>query len=600
MNWDLSSFFTEFNGNEMQEFQSKLQDDIRELTKQASGLDALNKDNMEAWSEVFIKSEDITARFSHIASYVGCLTACDAKNEEYQQKEAEMSLIGAEASKFEIEMFRAMKEASDDVFEQFEKRPEFRGIKYFLRRMREESKRTMSREKEILNAELSVDGIHAWGRLYDTISGRMEFEMEYPDGKTETLPMSHRRSLMENPDRKIRKAAFEGGNKAWENMESVAASALNAISGTRLVLNKHRGIEHFLEVALFQAAIKRETLDAMFSAIYENMEVPKRYIKLKAKTMSRDNIAWYDLGAPLDLPDRETFSWEQGREKVRQAFERAYPALGKFAQMEYDKNWVEYEPRAGKRPGAFCTGSLLTKESRVFMTFNGSMGDVLTLAHESGHAFHSHVMREQRPYAHLYPMTLAETASTFAEMILNDGILSDPEIDDSTKAYILDQDIGHAAIYLMDIPVRFEFEKALYEQRSKGELGASKLREMITKTQRNIFGELLEKGGEDPYFWASKLHFYITGVTFYNFPYTFGFLLSRGLYSMFKKEGKDFLPRYEKFLKMTGIADCEEVVRESIGRDITKPDFWAEAIRSLEEPMDRMEKILPEALPDMK
>ena len=231
------------------------------------------------------------------------------------------------------------------------------------------------------------------------------------------------------------------------------------------------------------------------------------------------------------------------------------------------------------------------------MTYNNTLGDVRTLAHEAGHAFHSHMLRDLRPYAEDYPMTLAESASTFGEMILTEGILGDPDVSDAQKALTLDMEVGHGAIFLMDIPVRYEFEKALYDERASGELSVSRLKDLMVETQRRIFGDVLQEGAEDPYFWASKLHFYITGVTFYNFPYTFGFLLSRGLFAMFQKEGPDFLPRYEAFLRLTGSDTAENVARRSIGRDLEAPDFWVEAIRSLEAPLEQLEAILPEVLP---
>ena len=134
-------------------------------------------------------------------------------------------------------------------------------------------------------------------------------------------------------------------------------------------------------------------------------------------------------------------------------------------------------------------------------------------------------------------------------------------------------------------PCGYQFEKKLYEERADGELTVSRLKELMVETQREIFGDALAQGGEDPYFWASKLHFYITGVTFYNFPYTFGFLLSRGLYSMFKQEGPDFLPRYEEFLRLTGSDTAEGVARRALGRDLEDTQFWIEAIQTLEAPL---------------
>jgi len=175
--------------------------------------------------------------------------------------------------------------------------------------------------------------------------------------------------------------------------------------------------------------------------------------------------------------------------------------------------------------------------------------------------------------------------------------LDDSDVSDAEKAMMLDVEVGHGAIYLLDIPVRYEFEKALYEERKNGELSVSRLKQLMVETQRRILGDVLEAGGEDPYFWASKLHFYITGITFYNFPYTFGFLLSRGLYDMFKKEGTRFLRKYEEFLRLAGSDTAENVVRRSLGRDLENPEFWAEAIRSLEEPLNQLETLLPQVLP---
>jgi oligoendopeptidase F len=240
---------------------------------------------------------------------------------------------------------------------------------------------------------------------------------------------------------------------------------------------------------------------------------------------------------------------------------------------------------------------MLSKESRIFMTYNESLGDVLTLAHESGHAYHGLMMRDVRPYARGYPMTLAETASTFGEQVLMNGLVDDPAVSDSQKALVLDVEIGHGAIYLLDIPVRYEFEKVFYEERARGPLSVSRLKELMVETQHRVLGDVLESGGEDPYFWASKLHFYITGITFYNFPYTFGYLLSRGLYAMFKNEGASFLPKYEEFLRLAGSDTSENVVQRTVGQDIAKIDFWTAAIKSLEEALNRLQALLPKVLP---
>lgn len=597
MSWDLASYFPEFNGSEMRRFKQGLISDIASLKAEAAALPPLATESSASWERVLLRNEDILQRMSHLGSYISCLASSDARNESYLKEEAELVGMRAELSKLRVEFLRAIKETRDETFTAFMARPALDSAQNYLNRMRQEARRAMAPENEILATDLGVDGIQAWGRLYDTVSSKLEFDMLFPDGKGHRLPVSQRRSLLEDPDRRVRKAAFEGGNAAWKSIEDMAAAALNAIAGTRLTLNRYRQVDHFLEIALFQASITRKTLDAMFEALFSKLEVPRRILRLKAKLLARPSLAWFDVGAPLELPGQEKLSWERATSLVGKSFERAYPALGKFFEQQViGKNWVDWEPRTGKRPGGFCTSSMLTKESRIFMTYNQSLGDVLTLAHESGHAYHAAMMRDMRPYGRGYPMTLAETASTFGEQVLMNGILDDPAISQAQKALILDIETGHGAVYLLDIPVRYEFEKAFYEERAGGVLSVSRLKELMVDTQRKIFGDVLEVGGEDPYFWISKLHFYITGVTFYNFPYTFGYLLSRALYRMFKKDPGEFLPKYEEFLRLAGSEPAEKLVQHTIGRDIEQPQFWAEAIDSLEEPLARLEMLVAEGL----
>jgi oligoendopeptidase F len=439
----------------------------------------------------------------------------------------------------------------------------------------------MNIDQEKLATDLSIDGFHSWGRLYDTITGKLEFDMVYPDGRTARTPISQWRSLMANVDREVGKAAFECGNKAWQGIEDVCAAALNAIAGTRLTLNKYRGVDSYLYWALFQSSISRETLDAMYQAIHDNIEIGRDIFRAKAGFLKRSGIHWFEREAPLPLKNGEHFDWQQGVALVDRSFARAYPGLRSYFGDFINQRWIESEVRGGKRPGAFCTGSPLTGEQRVFMTFNGTLSDVTTMAHEVGHAWHSHLLKDMRYLAQEYPMTLAETASIFAEHILAKGIYTNDEISDTQKLHMLDADLCGAATLLLDITVRFEFEKAFHDERLEGEVPVSRLKQLMVETQRKVMADAVLQGSEDPLFWASKLHFYITGVTFYNFPYTFGFLLARALYNLFEQEGEAFLPKYENFLRLTGSDTAENVAKRSIGADITKPDFWATAIKSL-------------------
>ena len=593
--WNLTSYFPAFNGPEMLKFKNKLTEDLASMQKKAAKLPPLSAKTANNWEKLLLNAENIETRLGHIFSYVTCLESAHADKDEYSAESAGLYSIHAEYSKFAVDMLRAFKDVPEKIFAAFIKREKLKSVAHSLKRVREQAKHTMAPAEEKLAADLGVDGFQSWTRLYNKISSKLEFDMAWPDGRKERLPISRWRALMSDADRKVGRAAFEGGNKAWASIEDPCAAALNAISGTRLTLYKRRRVSHFLDQALFGAGIKRRTLDAMYAAVYKNIEPVREILRVKAAAMGRKGIAFFEREAPLPVKDSQLYTWEEGSGKITAAFDRVYPDLGRFYKDFLANHWLESEARGGKRPGAFCTGSGLTKEGRVYMTFNGSLGDVNTIAHEIGHAWHGHLLKDMRPWAQEYPMTLAETASIFGEHLLADGIQTDPGVSEAQKLIMLDEYLTGAAVTILDITVRFEFEKAFHEERQKGEVPVQRLKELMTQAQKRIFGDALELGGEDPMFWASKLHFYMTGVSFYNFPYTFGFLMAATLFKLFKTEGAAFLPKYEAFLRLTGSDTAENVAKRSLGADIGDPAFWATAIKGLEEPLARYKKLLASA-----
>lgn len=589
--WDLKSYFEDFNSPDMKDFKAEIKKLTDELQALSSAARTLDKTNQNAWEELFLKYENLFKMLSHYSSYIGCLASADADNEDYSGASAELDEIIAQFSKVEINFKTALKSCDDKSFEMFCKREKLSEIAFNLNEMRTEAQKTMSKELETLATELGVNGFSSWGRLYDKITGKLTFEMVWPNGEVKNTPISQCRSLMQDSDRKVRKSAFDNGNKAWQSVEDICAAALNSIAGTRLYLNEKRNINHFLDVALFQSRISRKTMDAMFEAIAECRPFIQQIAKAKAKALGQEKLAWYDCEAPLNIPSINRFSWDECVKMNIQAFGRAYPALKDFFIMALEKNWIESEPRKGKIPGAFCTGSILTEESRVFMSYSGSLSDVSTLAHEIGHAFHGAQLKGLRPMKKEYPMTLAESASTFAELLLADGILSDPETSQAQKLNVLTGNLNHAIAFLIDIPIRFNFEKSFYEERANGVVSVSKLKQLMTDAMKNQFGDLLENDGANPYFWASKMHFYITEVSFYNYPYTFGYLLSRGLFEMFKKEGTKFLPRYEQFLRESGSDMAHIIAQKTLDANLEKTEFWKQAIMGYKSELEQFENL---------
>lgn len=576
--WSLESWFKAFGGPDYLAFKQELALDIQKLAEKAVTLEA----SLSEYAEVLVSFESLSDRLGHLSAYLGCLSADDANDEAVKNDEAWISTLEAENIKLRANLQSKLADLSETSFAQLLSEASLQGAGFTLNRMRQEGLQQMAPELESLAADLNVNGLHAWGRLYDTLSGKMVFDMTFPDGHIESVPMARRRALMSEPDRRLREAAFHDGQKPWIAHADTLAAGLNGIAGTRLNLYTRRGIPHFLDTPLFDGAMSRASLDAMLEAIHTHIELPRRAIRAAAKLQGTSALHYFDLEAPqVPAPDEKPLTWDAACETVNHAFSTAYPALGKYFREMLKNQWIEAQPRAGKRPGAFCTGSLLKHEERVYMTWHGTVHDMVTLAHEAGHAWHSCVLRPARSFAASYPMTLAETASNFGEMILLDGLLSDPALTPATKAYLLDQEMLRAHAYLVNIPMRYEFEKAFYTERAAGEVSVSRLSEMMTQAQRQIYGDSLLADGTDPMFWASKMHFFITGVSFYNFPYVFGYLLSQALFARFKVEGASFLPRYEAFLAATGSASCEDVVKQTLGADLTDPEFWATAVKAI-------------------
>jgi oligoendopeptidase F len=590
--WDLTGYFPEFDGRAYRAFKQALGQELATQLTGAAHLAPLESGNIKDWAALFLAWEDLGARLTHLVSYLDCLSAADAASEAFQKERAGLATLSAEYAKLKARLLRGLREGDAPAWDGLIKAPELAGATHTLQRMRAEAAHQMAPAEEALAADLGVDGIGAWGRLYDTISGKMNFPMAWPDGRIETVPMAQCRALLAHPDRAVRRAAFLGSNRVWAAAEDTMAAALNALAGTRLTLYDRRGQPHFLFAPLHDNAVSQEAIATMFAVIAENYELPRRSLRLGAKLQGTSALAWYDLDAPRLTEAAPHLNWEAAVALVDRAFGSTYPALQAYFRAALGRRWVESERRANKRPGAFCTGSPVTREERIFLTFGEIMQDVTTLAHETGHGWHSHLLGGMRPCVREYPMAFAETASTFAELVLAQGLLAEPDLPPSRRAFLLDQATGHAAAYLLNIPVRFVFESRFYEERRAGVVAVSRIKELMCATQREIYGNVLEAGGEDPWFWASKLHFFITELSFYNFPYTFGYLLSQALFREFRRTGPGFLPRYEEFLRLTGSATCEEVVQRSLGRDLRDPDFWRDAIHALDEPMREFEAVV--------
>ncbi len=583
--WDLSTFFPGLDSPAYATERAAVAEGLARARADAERLGPPAPDTLDVWVELLCRAESLQARLGHLGIYVGGLASVDARDADARAASSAIDGLYATFRQLTAVLAASLGETDAATFEALAAHPDLEGTRRRLTLLREQARLSMPTAHEVLAAELGVDGLDAWGRLYSQVTGSMDFELR----PGERVSLAQRRSLMQDPDPAVRAAALVNANAEIAKHEAVFSAALNAIAGTRLTLQRHRGVADPLVEPLRDAALSRGTLETMFAVCAERAELPRRYLRLKARLLGVERLGFQDLSAPVPLDEPPGLSWDDAVRIVVDAFDAYDPAMGDFARQAVARRWIDAAPRPGKRPGAYCATSRVARESRVFLSYNDTLGDVQTLAHELGHAWHSHVMADLRPWATLYPMTLAETASTFAECLVGDALLAQPGASAAQRRMVLDLRLDRAAAFVLNIPVRFEFEQAFYAERRDGGVSSARLCALMADTQRRVYGDTLAEDQLDPWFWASKLHFFLTDISFYNFPYTFGYLFSLGVFARARAAGPDFRATYTRLLRATGSATAEEVAREVLGVELGEPDFWHAALDDVARDLDAFE-----------
>jgi oligoendopeptidase F len=573
--WELENLFK--GGSASPEFSSFLDGTdklVAELNSKLAGLQApAGKDEASGLIAAVELMQQILFRIREAGSFTGCLAAADTSDKKALQLDGRIKTQTAAYQSALTLLDRVLTAITDDVWAELLSIPEWKTIAFNLDERRTGAREKLPPEQEALVGDLAVDGYHGWSSLYDTAVSHFSITHE-EDGKEVKLSAGQAFNKLHTGDRKVRAELFRKWEEAWGEKADFCSDALNHLGGFRLQLYKHRGWDSVLKEPLDICRMKPETLEVMWSTIAKNKEPLVRYLERKAKILGVERLSWHDVSAPLGESTKH-ISYDEGASLIVEQFRRFSPKLADFAEMAFDEGWIEVEDRPGKRPGGFCTSFPVKEETRIFMTYSGTMDNVSTLAHELGHAYHQHVMNDMPALSQEYAMNVAETASTFAEMIVSDAALQmakDPE----EKLAVVEDKIQRAVAFMMNIHARFIFETNYYSERSKGLVSVERFNELMTEAQEQAYcGALAEY---HPHFWASKLHFYITDVPFYNFPYTFGFLFSSGIYAQAEKEGAGFEERYVALLRDTGSMTVEDLAQKHLGVDLTKPEFWQSAI----------------------
>jgi pepF/M3 family oligoendopeptidase len=459
---------------------------------------------------------------------------------------------------------------------------------YALRRAQVRARHLMSSAEEELAAELAPSGSTAWSKLHGDLTSQLLVTLEL-DGERRELPMSEVRNLATRPDRDVRRAAYEAELAAWEDAAVPLAAALNSVKGEVNTLSARRRWDSALDAALYSNAVDRQTLDALLAAARESLPDFRRYLHAKARALGLERLAWYDVVAPLgSTEDARVWSFDDARDFILQQFGAYSGRLREFADRAFAESWIDAEPRSGKLDGAFCM-PVRGDESRILCNYTPAYYGVSVLAHELGHGYHEINLAGRTEIQKRTPMTLAETASIFCEMIVRKGALREAEGVPAQQLEILEGSMQTFSGVVVDILSRFLFESRLLEGRRRRELSVAELCELMLDAQRETYGDGLADDSFHPYMWAVKAHYYFS--SFYNFPYTFGLLFGLGLYGRYERDPDEFRAVYDDLLSSTGMADAATLCAR-FGMDVRAPEFWHSSLDVVRADIQRFEELV--------
>lgn len=578
MRWSLKELYPSFESKEFKDDSEKIIKMIEEITLFAKEnlLDHSNgKEKIERYLQY---NMEITKLISKVLGFANLNMAVDARNEVARENFSRIAMKLTDLTRPEVQ-FQKFILGEDHFDEYIEESPLLKAHEFYLQEAKRNASYMLSEGEEILISKLSATGSKAWTNLQNIITSTLLVDINI-EGKEVRMPLPAVRNLAYDKDEKVRKTAYEAELLAYAKIEESSAAALNGIKGEVITITGTRGYASPLEETLISSRMDESILEAMFTAIRESLPLFEEYLKRKAKLLGHTNgLPFYDLFAPMGEVKR-SFTYEEAIDFVVKNFNTFSERLGSFAQTAYDKNWLDVEPRDGKRGGAFCSNLHAIGESRVMSNFDGSFSNMTTLAHELGHGYHGFNLKDESILNSSYPMPIAETASIFCETIVVNAALK--EADEKEALTILEQSISDACQVIVDIYSRYLFETELFKVREDHPLSVNELKEIMLKAQKEAYGEGLDPDVLHPYMWLNKTHYYSAGRNFYNFPYAFGLLFSKGLYAEYLKRGEEFVAEYDELLAITGKSTVKDIAL-TMGIDITKPDFFRASLEIVKE-----------------
>ncbi|PKK90000.1 MAG: oligoendopeptidase F [Candidatus Wallbacteria bacterium HGW-Wallbacteria-1] len=595
--WNLDSLYSSLDSDEYKRDFAKCIELRDEFIAWINEVTVGKKPDGTLLSEYYTRREKHDGFFSRIYIYAKLLTFLDARNSNAHGAAERIQLAMLEMTAPMVSFVKWLATA-EDIDQLIESTPLTTEHDFHIRRTIREATRLLSQGEEVLIARLSMSGSNAWENLYETLVSTLVIDMVTPDGSPLPEGMPSRmalqsvRNMYSDPDTEKRRIAWHSELLGVKTVEESISACLNSLKAEAITVSEARGYDSILEMTLENANMSRQTFDALMDAIDENLPLLQSYFSLKAKYLGYDNgLPFWEIFAPLGNESRR-FTLEQAREIIVETFSGFSRELGEYADMAFEKGWIDSAPRDGKRGGAFCVPIHSIGESRIMCTFSGSLKSLITIAHELGHGYHNHCMRNRTHVNSGAPMPLAETASIFCETVVKSALMKDA---DPAEAFaIVEADLSDVGQKVTDIMTRYLFEKGVIEERKDSALPVRRLNELMIQSQKAIYGESMDPDQLHPYMWLVKSHYYSSSWNYYNFPYAFGILFAKGLYAEYLRQGDAFISRYVEFLSSTGMMTLEQAASIA-GVDVTRKEFWQGSMNLVKEDTELFRKFIETA-----
>ena len=573
MRWSLNELYTSFESEDFKKDMVRCFEYIPDLIDWVKK-EFQNSDGPKEKIEAYIrKQQEFSSIYLKLISYAVLTSSVDAKNETALKVTDQLQSKASNLTEATV-LFEKWLGTIDHIEEIIESSEILKEHQFYLENIMLNNKYLLSEVEEILISKMSQTGAKAWAKLQQMLSSTLLVDITI-DGEDQQLPLPVIRNMAYSFDAAKRKTAYEAELKSYAKIEESSAAALNGIKGEAITLSEKRGFTSPLEQTVITSRMNMETLDAMLTAMKESLPFFHKYYHKKGELLGHKNgLPFYDIFAPIASVDME-FTYEAAQKYIVDNFNTFSTELGDFAENAFNKNWIDAEPRDGKRGGAFCYNLHPIKESRILSNFNGSFSNMTTLAHELGHGYHGHCLKESSLLNSNYPMPLAETASIFAETIIINSALKTATEEEAFA--ILETSISDAGQVIVDIYSRFLFESEVFKRREDSALSVKELKEIMKDAQKEAYGNGLDPNVLHDSMWINKPHYYSADRHFYNFPYAFGLLFAKGLYSEYLKRGEAFVKEYDNLLEATGKNNIVDVAKV-MDIDVTSVDFWRSSL----------------------